>query len=510
MQIIIPLSGLGSRFVDAGYANIKPLIEINGKPIITYIIDLFNKDDEFVFIVNELYANTTNVIATINNILPNAIIVTIPVHKLGPVHSVAQVYSCIDASKPCIVSYCDFFMQWNYNEFKNFVAQSGCDAAMPSYKGFHPHLLHPQNVYAGCKTNTNNDILEIKEKHCFTNNKTESHHSVGVYYFKTGALLQQYNTLLLQSQNTVQNEYYTSLVLQNMIEDGLNVKVFDAIPHVCQWGTPFDLEEYIWWQQVFSKLKKQEALPNFTQDTTIVIPMAGNGQRFVDDGYETPKAFLPVQNKPMFLSAIDNIPKASYYVLITKQKIEQSILPKNSTIVQLQNTTNGQASSALFATYYINQQLPLMIAPCDNGMHYDVYKFLALTQNVDVIVFTFKNSYSVINNPHQYSWANVNDNNIIKNISCKKAISATPYNDQALTGAFWFKKASYFTQNANAMIADNCTVNNEYYIDNAINYCIESNLKVATFVIDKYIGWGTPNDYKTYQYWSSFFSNNII
>ena len=44
MQIIIPMSGLGERFRRAGYKVPKPLIEIDGKPIIAHVIDMFPKE----------------------------------------------------------------------------------------------------------------------------------------------------------------------------------------------------------------------------------------------------------------------------------------------------------------------------------------------------------------------------------------------------------------------------------------------------------------------------------
>ena len=39
MQIIIPMSGFGERFRRAGYEVPKPLIEIDGKPIIAHVIE---------------------------------------------------------------------------------------------------------------------------------------------------------------------------------------------------------------------------------------------------------------------------------------------------------------------------------------------------------------------------------------------------------------------------------------------------------------------------------------
>ncbi len=50
MQIIIPMSGFGERFRKAGYKIPKPLIEVDGKPIIQYIVEMFSKEDDFIFV----------------------------------------------------------------------------------------------------------------------------------------------------------------------------------------------------------------------------------------------------------------------------------------------------------------------------------------------------------------------------------------------------------------------------------------------------------------------------
>ena len=39
----------------------------------------------------------------------------------------------------------------------------------------------------------------------------------------------------------------------------------------------------------------------------VILPMAGNGQRFFDDGYTLPKPLIDVNGKPMFKRVIDNL-----------------------------------------------------------------------------------------------------------------------------------------------------------------------------------------------------------
>ena len=49
--------------------------------------------------------------------------------------------------------------------------------------------------------------------------------------------------------------------------------------------------------------------------------------------------------------------------------------------------------------------------------------------------------------------------------------------------------------------------NNEFYVDDVIEPCIASGLKVRVFEADRYVCWGTPEDYQTYNYWSDYFKN---
>ena len=39
----------------------------------------------------------------------------------------------------------------------------------------------------------------------------------------------------------------------------------------------------------------------------VILPMAGNGQRFFDDGYDLPKPLIDIKGKPMFKRVVDNL-----------------------------------------------------------------------------------------------------------------------------------------------------------------------------------------------------------
>ena len=54
MQILIPMTGNGSRFVNKGYSRLKPFIEVHGRPIIEWVVKMFKGDEHLInFICRE-------------------------------------------------------------------------------------------------------------------------------------------------------------------------------------------------------------------------------------------------------------------------------------------------------------------------------------------------------------------------------------------------------------------------------------------------------------------------
>ncbi|MCH7931779.1 MAG: capsular biosynthesis protein, partial [Proteobacteria bacterium] len=79
-------------------------------------------------------------------------------------------------------------------------------------------------------------LIEIQEKHSFTTDKSKGHHSAGIYHFKHAKYIKHYFGLLMRKHLRINNEFFVSMVYQLMLADGLDIRVFDEIPHFCQWG----------------------------------------------------------------------------------------------------------------------------------------------------------------------------------------------------------------------------------------------------------------------------------
>ena len=54
MNILIPMAGAGQRFEKAGYTFPKPIIEIENKPMIQWVVESLNIEGNYIFIIQNI------------------------------------------------------------------------------------------------------------------------------------------------------------------------------------------------------------------------------------------------------------------------------------------------------------------------------------------------------------------------------------------------------------------------------------------------------------------------
>jgi NDP-sugar pyrophosphorylase family protein len=521
MHIIIPMSGIGKRFIDAGYIVPKPLIIVEGKPIIQHIVDLFPGENKFTFICNDEHLNNTNMREILTKIVPTCNIFEVSVNnRKGPVDAVLQASKYILDDEEIIVSYCDYGTKWDYIMFKKLIQDKNVDGAIACYKGFHPHMLGNDN-YAFIKEE-NMYMSEIQEKKPFTDNKMNEYASNGTYYFKSGQIVKKYFQLLVDKNISINNEFYVSMVYNLLKQSNMNILIFE-IEKMLQWGTPKDLQEYLIWSNYF--LKRDISFNkdfNDKHNTTLILPMAGAGSRFFNVGYDTPKPLLDVEGLPMVIQAVNCLPESTNKIFIcqndhlNKYEIKNTILDhfNNTHIIGIDYITEGQACTcelAFNSNFNININNPILISACDNGVYYNMseYDCLLNDPNVDIIIWSFSNNPTSKLYPQMYAWLDVDNMNYIKRVSIKKPFTDCD-NTYAIIGTMTFKKGKYFLEGLKEIYTNNLRTNNEFYVDNMIEPLIKLGYKCKIFNVDNYLCWGTPNDYKTYKYWFDYFKNNNI
>lgn len=518
MQIIIPMSGFGERFRKAGYSIPKPLIEINGKSIVAHVIDMFPGEQNFIFICNQDHLNNPDykMEAILKEHCPTGQIIGIPPHKLGPIHAVRQAESLIDLERPVIVNYCDFTCYWDWNHFKHYVETTACSGAIPSYKGFHPHTLGSTN-YAYLRE-INGWIQDIQEKQPYTDNRMEEFASSGTYYFASGKIMADAFRETMEQNLHLNGEYYVSLAYKILLAANQSITVY-PLQHFMQWGTPEDIAEYNGWSTAFKGLISDSAAP--TEPTgSLVIPMAGLGQRFVNEGYKITKPLIPVSGKSMVTQATYDLPTAIHHSFVLRSDMpgyhnvsaELKQLYPNAIIETIPHVTEGQACTALIGLKALERKLknlngPITFGACDNGALYDAAIFQKLVNNpdVDIIVWGVRGHANAVRYPKMFGWINANtEDGRISEISVKTPLKSPPV-DPIVLGTFTFRRAEDFHRVVKHLIARDGRINGEFYIDSCINDAIGLGLGCYLFEVDSFLPWGTPNDLKTFEYWQSCF-----
>lgn len=243
------MAGHSRRFTKAGYTDPKPFLLIDGKPMIERVCQMFSAKDEFILVCNRQHLAVPKYMQILKTLPFNCRIVGIEPHEEGPVFTALQAKKIIaDPLEPIILSYCDFTMVWNYPQF--ILKASLYDGAIAVFRGFHPASCG-DTYYAYLKSNEQLEMLELREKRSFTNNRLEEFASTGVYYLDSWKMFEAYAHELLAVQEKVAAEYYCSLIYNYLVRDGKKVALYETQKFIC-WGTPEDLSEYYFWSNYFA------------------------------------------------------------------------------------------------------------------------------------------------------------------------------------------------------------------------------------------------------------------
>ena len=232
--------------------------------------------------------------------------------------------------------------------------------------------------------------------------------------------------------------------------------------------------------------------------------MAGEGKRFKEAGFSTPKPLIKVDGVPMVIKALKSLPEASKNILIVrkdhlnivefKQLLDNHF--ENVVIIEIDYLTSGQASTCLLAEEYIPVNSILNVGACDVGFKYNFDEYKKTLNEFNSFIWTYNKNLNVLKNPEMYGWVKLKDStNEIKYVSCKKPISNDLLNDYVVSGTFTFKNSNLFFDGIKKMIKENDLTNGEFYLDTIFNHLKN---KSTIFNVDEYYSWGTPAELKNY------------
>jgi len=232
LNVLIPMAGAGSRFASAGYTFPKPLIDVNGVPMIQHVINNLNIDANFIYIVRKEHYEKYNLQSFLNVITPNCKILQTDVLTEGACCTTLLAEEYINNDNPLLIANSDQYMEWNSGEYYHSLNVNGIDGSILIFEN-----NHPKWSYVKCDEYSN--VVELKEKEVISNNAT-----VGVYYWNKGSDYVKYSKQMIEKNIRVNNEFYVAPVYNEAIADGKIIKTH-KIKRMWGLGTPEDLNTYL-------------------------------------------------------------------------------------------------------------------------------------------------------------------------------------------------------------------------------------------------------------------------
>ena len=165
MNVLIPMAGAGSRFEKAGYTFPKPLIDVNGKPMIQLVTENLNIEARHIYIVQKSHYEKYNLQQLLNLISPECVIVQVDGVTEGAACTTLLAKEFINNDEPLVISNSDQVFEWDSNEFMYSMVADEVDGGILTFEATHPK-------WSFAKLGDDGFVTEVAEKNPISNTST--------------------------------------------------------------------------------------------------------------------------------------------------------------------------------------------------------------------------------------------------------------------------------------------------------------------------------------------------
>ena len=234
MKILIPMAGEGSRFSREGYTFPKPLIELNGRPMIQNVIDNLDFDCDYIFLVRKSHIDKyPGILNTLEHATKgNCDIVVVDSLTEGAACTTLLAKEFINNDDDLLIANSDQFIEYSRQNFLTMKRLSGVDSIVFTFSAVHPK-------WSFVKMDSHGFVTEVAEKKPISNVAT-----CGIYWYKKGSDFVKYAERMIDKDIRVNGEFYIAPVYNELIADGKTLIPF-YVHKMWGLGTPEDLKYFL-------------------------------------------------------------------------------------------------------------------------------------------------------------------------------------------------------------------------------------------------------------------------
>lgn len=237
LNIVVPMAGAGSRFAQAGYTFPKPLIDVNGKPMIQHVIENLKPSCEhrFIFICQEEHFEKYSLSQIFSNLTNNKYeSITINSLTQGAVCTVLTATDLINDDNDLLIANSDQLVDISIDDYIQHARESKADGSIMTFKSSHPKWSY-------ARVDADQNVIETVEKKVVS-----EHATVGIYYYKKGSDFVEGSLKMIDKNIRINNEFYVCPMYNEMILNDKKIIIYPIdIEQMHGLGTPEDLNQYL-------------------------------------------------------------------------------------------------------------------------------------------------------------------------------------------------------------------------------------------------------------------------
>ena len=239
LNIVVPMAGAGSRFQKAGYNLPKPLISVNGIPMIRVIIENLKPSTphRFIFICQKAHADEYDLQLKMSAWAPGSEVVMVNGLTEGAACTVLAAERLINSDEPLMIANSDQYVDVSIDEYLEKMGMNALDGIMMTMRANDPKWSFVGFDETGL-------VSKVVEKEVISDEAT-----VGIYNFKRGRDFVAAADEMIEKDLRVNNEFYVAPVYNQLVDSGSRIGVFNVGSvgnGMYGLGTPDDLNIFLY------------------------------------------------------------------------------------------------------------------------------------------------------------------------------------------------------------------------------------------------------------------------
>lgn len=236
INIVIPMAGLGSRFVNAGYDKPKPFIDVKGVPMIVRVLENLKYPNARYIIIarKEHLVKETEIVKYLKKNY-NIIFIDLEIFTEGTVCTILQARKYINNTSPLLIANSDQIVDIKISDFIDDGINRKLDGSILTFTD-----IDKDPKWSFVKIGKNNLVSRVQEKVVIS-----KYASVGIYFYLKGRDFVNSSIDMIINNDRVNNEFYTCPTYNYAIRQGMKIGIFNInYEKMHGLGTPEDLSLY--------------------------------------------------------------------------------------------------------------------------------------------------------------------------------------------------------------------------------------------------------------------------